>query len=134
MTLRSLVIGLATNRLLLGAGLTLVPGRAARVWVGRAAGRPSGRLLARAIGARDVALGVGTLAALKDGDAARAWVGAMLVSDATDFAATLHEREHLPLPAALATLGMAGISTGVAAAYLLLGGSDGVGDQPARTA
>ena len=65
-----------------------------RAWIGREAQRPPTRLLVRALGARDVVLGVGTIAAA--GSDRRRWLTGSLVADAADLALTLAAREHLP--------------------------------------
>jgi hypothetical protein len=118
-----LATGLALNRIAFGTGLLLSPERSGRTWIGRAAMDPGGQVFARAIGARDLALGLGALAALRGGRPARAWLAAHLVSDAADFVATWAARRSIPRAAAAYALLMAGGSTGIAAAYLL--GGDG---------
>ena len=112
--------GLAINRISFGAGLILAPGLYARSWVGGdAAGEGSTKLLARALGARDLALGAGGLIALRDGDTARArrWFAAQGMTDAVDLAATLAARD-IPLPARIFAAVMAAGSTAIAAAYV----------------
>jgi hypothetical protein len=52
--------------------------------------------LGRAIGARDLALGVGALVALRRDVPARGWFEAALLSDAADAVATLLAFRHLP--------------------------------------
>jgi hypothetical protein len=101
---------LTVGRLALGTGLTLAPGLAGRLWVGRDGARPAVRVLAVAVGARDVALGAGTLKALAAGEGARSWLQAGAVADAADAVATLRAGDALPavgrvLVAALATSG-----------------------------
>jgi hypothetical protein len=64
--------GLALNRISFGIGLTLAPGLYARTWVGSDAAREdTTKVLARALGARDLALGAGGLLALRAGDMER---------------------------------------------------------------
>lgn len=116
----SLARGLALNRISFGAGLILAPGIYARSWVGaNAAGQDSTRVLARALGARDLVLGAGGLLALREGDTdrARQWFAAQGMTDAVDLLATLLAR-NLPLPARAFAAGMAGGSAAVAAAYV----------------
>jgi hypothetical protein len=57
--------------------------------VGADAARPSTKTLARALGARDVALGLGTLLAQRHGAPARGWLEASALADTGDVAATL---------------------------------------------
>lgn len=49
----------------------------------------------RALGARDMALALGTLSA-REPDALRPWLAGALAADATDLLLTLAAREHLP--------------------------------------
>jgi hypothetical protein len=120
MDVTRLARGLAINRISFGAGLILAPGLYARTWVGAdAAGEGTTKLLARALGARDLALGTGGLLALREGDGARArrWFAAQGVTDAVDLAATLAARD-IPLPARVFAAVMAAGSTAIAAAYV----------------
>ncbi|HVL65326.1 MAG TPA: hypothetical protein VM573_09190 [Actinomycetota bacterium] len=82
-------------RVAVGAALALMPRRAVRWWLGEPA-TPGLRHAARSLGARDAALGLGTLIALEnDGDVSR-WLEAQAMSDATDAFATLASFKHLP--------------------------------------
>lgn len=120
MDVTRLARGLAISRISFGAGLILAPGLYARSWVGGDAAREgSTKLLARALGARDLALGAGGLLALRDGDTARArrWFAAQGMTDAVDFAATLAARD-VPLPARIFAAVIVGGSTAIAAAYV----------------
>ncbi len=66
-------------------------------WVGRdEADRPSVRLFARALGGRDLALGLGCVLALRKGRRARGWVEAGALADAGDTLATLLAFSSLP--------------------------------------
>jgi hypothetical protein len=80
--------------------------------------------LARALGARDLALGVGGLLALRAGDRARArrWFAAQGMTDAIDLLATVAARD-VPLPARVFAATMAAGSTAIAAAYVRSAGS-----------
>jgi hypothetical protein len=123
LTVRQLATGLASNRILFGLGFMLVPAKAAQSWIGPVAGRPGGEVMVRAAGARDLALGVGALSALRSGADARPWFAAHLVADATDFAATWAARRALGPARSAYALFMAGASTAIAAAYLARAGS-----------
>jgi hypothetical protein len=84
---------------------------------GRRARDTAAQLFVRGLGARDLGLGVGALAALRRSDAleARRWMLAHLLADGTDLAATLAATSRLPgRPARVATV-VAGASTVVAA-------------------
>ena len=65
-----------------------------RPWLGRDAALPGVRLLARALGARDIVLAVGTLTAADD--TLPRWLTGALAADATDLAVTVAGRDHLP--------------------------------------
>jgi hypothetical protein len=79
---------LAALRIVTGGLLLVAPGVPARLWLGER-GDPSVKLLARAMGARDLALGVGALRALTTGEPAMPWVAGGAASDATDALASL---------------------------------------------
>lgn len=81
---------IAWGRVGIGVSAIVAPTLMARPWIGAQAGDPGSRLLARTMGGRDVALGVGTLRALGRTDAeARPWVALGGMADAVDALATL---------------------------------------------
>ena len=120
MDIERLAKGLAINRMSFGVGLILAPGLYARTWIGSAAGEDTAKLLARALGARDLVLGAGGLLALREGDAERArrWFAAQGATDAVDLLATLAAGRGVPLPARISAATMAAGSTAIAAAYV----------------
>ena len=94
---RAVVLGIALGRLGLGAGALVAPGLPLGLWVAdEDARRPATRLLARALGGRDVALACGALGALAAGRPVQAWVVAGAVADAGDVVATVAAWRHLP--------------------------------------
>jgi hypothetical protein len=114
---RSVARFVAACRVGIGTGLALAPGLTAPLWVGRMARNPGARFFCRIVGARDVVLGAGALAALEGpADGARRWILAGAAADACDFAATVAMRDELP-PAAVAN---AIVTTVVAVALGLL--------------
>jgi hypothetical protein len=117
MTARTLARVQAAGRLVAGGGLALAPGVVAGAWVGRVADKRDGQVLAIGLGARDVAIGLGTLRALASRRGAGAWLRAGLVADAADLVATLRARDDLPPLAAPAVIAIAGCSV-VLGAYL----------------
>ena len=126
MDVATLARGLAVNRITFGAGLILAPSLYARSWVGsKDAGRDTVKVLARALGARDLALGAGGLLALREGDAERArrWFAAQGVTDAVDFLATIGARG-VPLPARVFAATMAAGSAAIAAGYVRAAATD----------
>jgi hypothetical protein len=117
MTARSLARLQAVGRLVLGGGLTLAPALVAGGWVGGVADKRDGQVLAVGLGARDMAIAVGTLNALRTRRGAGAWLRAGIAADAADLVATLRARESLPPLAAPAVAALAGGSV-LLGAYL----------------
>ena len=74
-------------------------------------------LLARMVGGRDIALGLGTVIALDRGTPVRGWLEGSALADAVDCLACVVGRSELPGNVVGATVGIAGAS--VAAAALL---------------
>ena len=72
-----------------GAGLVAAPGFAGRVWVGPGADGPGSKVFARAIGARDLLLGLRTMTAVRSEREARHWLTSGYAADVADVAATL---------------------------------------------
>ena len=88
---------LAAVRVAIGVTAWLAPKVALRPWVGKAACEfPSVILLGRALGARDIALGAGTLLAAQQTRPVRGWIEAGGLSDAGDSLATLMTFRDLP--------------------------------------
>jgi hypothetical protein len=79
---------LAAVRLLTGGLLLLAPGVTARLWLGESGDRGV-KMVVRAMGARDVALALGALRALDDGEGAESWLAGGAAADATDALASL---------------------------------------------
>jgi hypothetical protein len=90
----------AAGRVALGAAALAWPSVPARPWVGAAADDLAARVFGRALGARDLALGLGALAALQrpaaEPGSASAWVAAGALSDALDVVASLSAWPELP--------------------------------------
>ncbi len=104
MLLRDGATAVAAGRVALGLTALAWPSGPARPWVGAAAADDLAvRVFGRALGARDLALGLGALAALRrpagtpgSGGSAAAWVAAGALSDALDVAASLAAWRELP--------------------------------------
>jgi hypothetical protein len=90
----------AAGRVALGVTALAWPSVPARPWVGSSSGDLAARVFGRALGARDLALGLGALAALQgpgaDPGQAAAWVAAGALSDALDVAASVASWDELP--------------------------------------
>jgi hypothetical protein len=83
---------LATGRIALGLGLFLSPRRLTRLWLGDEADGQFVTAVVRGVGARDVAIGVGALVALRSDvptEDAERWIEAGIVGDLGDLAGTL---------------------------------------------
>lgn len=120
---------MATGRAAIGTAALVAPTTMARPWVGAAATTPASRLLARTMGGRDLALGLGCLRALAADDAeARPWIVLGGMADAVDAAATVMAFATLPRRgrwAVLAlTLGAVAVSFAVAGALSGVSGVD----------
>jgi hypothetical protein len=83
-------------RIGLGVAAIVAPTLPARPWIGDDADRPSVKLLARALGARDVALGIGAVLAMNHDAPVRGWIEGGGFADAGDLAATLLHFRSLP--------------------------------------
>jgi len=98
--LRRGAVTVATGRVALGVTALIWPSVPARPWVGAAADGVAVQVFGRALGARDLALGLGALAALQgpaaQAGSARAWVAAGALSDALDVMASLSSWDDLP--------------------------------------
>jgi hypothetical protein len=98
--LRQGATAVAAGRVALGLTALAWPSVPARPWVGAAADGVAARVFGRALGARDLALGLGALAALQGPGAgagsARAWVAAGALSDALDVVASVSSWDELP--------------------------------------
>ena len=98
------VRALAITRVAIGAVLVAVPGPALRAWLGGQADSPAARLLARSVGGRDIALGLGAIFALRHGASVGGWLEGGLVADATDGLAMVAASRRLPAARVLAAL------------------------------
>jgi len=91
----------AAGRVALGLTALARPSLPARPWVGASADDLAAQVFGRALGARDLALGLGALQALRPGaepGPAAAWLAAGALSDALDVAASLASWRQLPNP------------------------------------
>jgi hypothetical protein len=88
---------IALGRVGIGVTAVAAPTLMSRPWIGASAGQPSARLLARTMGGRDLALGIGTLRALGLSDQeARPWVALGGLADLVDALATVVAFPTLP--------------------------------------
>jgi hypothetical protein len=115
---RDLLTQLSVGRLALGASLVVRPQLVGGLWLGADARRPAVGVLGRAFGARDAALGGGTLTAMRAGQPLLPWLVAGLVADGTDLLATFVARDKLPRRALPLIGPLAGFAVAVGAANL----------------
>jgi hypothetical protein len=88
---------IAWGRVGIGVTALAAPTLMSRPWIGAPAADPSARVLARAMGGRDLAIGIGTLRALTVSDQeARPWVALGGTADLVDALSTLVAFRHLP--------------------------------------
>lgn len=95
MEAKDLALGLAGGRIAIGAVSLLAPGLVTRAMLGADGDSGGTRLLLRVVGARDLALGIGVLAALDRNAPTRGWMRASAVVDGLDAAASLLARRQL---------------------------------------
>jgi hypothetical protein len=121
----------AAGRVALGLAALARPSVLARPWVGEGADDLAAEVLGRALGARDLALGLGALTALQrqaaEPGSACAWVAAGALSDSLDAAITLSSWRELPRAGRWLIVAAAGGATliGAAGALALRPGRDG---------
>lgn len=80
---------LSVGRIAIGAGAFLAPRRFGRSWTGAPSTDVVSGMAVRSLGARDVALGVGTLVALENDAPVHVWLEAQALADASDVVSTL---------------------------------------------
>lgn len=87
---------LALVRIGVGAAGFLTPRLFARTWLGRAGSHPSVVPAVRGLAARDAALGLGALFAIRRGRPVRGWLEAGALADAADSVSSLFARADVP--------------------------------------
>src|ERR1700741_3225160 len=94
------ILGLLVSfgRFLFGVTFIAKPQLMEQVWIGKQARLPGAQLLARGVGARDLAVGLGGMQALArgDGTSARPWLAAAAVCDVVDLGATIAAGRTIP--------------------------------------
>ena len=93
---RELALWHARGRQVVGAAFVLAPGLAGSAWIGSDARRRPVKVLARAFGARDLAMGLGIAIALDRGAPVRGWIEAGALADAIDAAASVLAGNSIP--------------------------------------
>jgi hypothetical protein len=108
--MRILGLLISFGRFLFGVAFISQPQLMEQLWIGKQARLPGAQLLARAVGARDLTVGLGGMQALArgDGSSARPWLAAGATCDAVDFGATLAAGPSIPRDARTGVLVVAG--------------------------
>jgi hypothetical protein len=109
-----LAMSVARCRIAIGAAAVLTPGLAARVMGDRRGSERIAPLFARMLGARDIALGLGTVIALDRGKPVRGWLEGSALADTVDCVACFLARENM-------SPGVFGAAAGLGAASAILG-------------
>jgi hypothetical protein len=109
----------ALNRVAFGVSMILAPELPGRLWIGPHAADDRAKVLARGVGARDLALGAGAVLAVRgaDRDWARRAFAAHALADGVDLLAIVAAGRRIPLGARLVGGAVAAGSAAVAAAY-----------------
>ena len=108
--MRALAGLISFGRLLFGIAFIAQPKLMERAWIGRQARVPGAQVLARAVGARDLAVGLGGVQAVaRDDGSAAPWLGAAAICDAVDFGATLAAGRRIPKQPRTGVLAIAGV-------------------------
>jgi hypothetical protein len=107
--MRILAALISLGRFAFGVTFIAKPNVMDRAWIGKQARLPGAQVLSRAVGARDLALGLGGLQALtRDDGSARPWLAAAAICDAVDLGATWAADKGIPRQARSGVLAIAG--------------------------
>ena len=93
---RDLALQNARGRMAIGAALVLAPRLAGPMWIGDEGDRPGAKIMARSLGARDLALGLGLAVALDRGAPVRGWLEGAALADAVDLVGVLLAGHSIP--------------------------------------
>jgi hypothetical protein len=113
---RRIATTLLALRIAYGAALVVAPARLTRTWLGPAGGQGPTQVGVRGLGARELLIHTGALAAAVGGRPLRPWLAASIAGDVTDVVSTVVARDELPDRSPLATLAVAGGSALLSAA------------------
>jgi hypothetical protein len=108
--MRILAALISLGRFVFGVVFIAKPTLMEQAWIGKQARLPGAQLLARAVGARDLVLGLGGLQAVaREDGSARPWLAAAGICDAVDFGATLAAGRRIPGEARNGVLAIASV-------------------------
>jgi hypothetical protein len=111
---RKAAIAVLSLRIAYGAALIAAPARTTRSWLGAAA-KGGGSVPTRALGAREIALHAGGIAALLADEPVQPWLVASIVGDLADIGSTIAASGDLPDGATGKTAVVAGASAALTA-------------------
>jgi hypothetical protein len=125
--MRILAALISFGRFVFGVAFIAKPTLMEDAWIGKQARLPGAQLLARAVGARDLALGLGGLQAVsRDDGSARPWMAAAGICDAVDFGATVAAGRGIPRQARTGVLAIAAVFS-LLSAIAAIGSSEPAG-------
>jgi hypothetical protein len=104
----TIVNAIAAGRVAIGTAAVVAPRFAGGTWIGAPADDPAVAVFARAMGARDVAVGIATMRAVRYRQGARTMALLGAACDAMDFAATVVAFRRIGRRRAVPVLVMAG--------------------------
>jgi hypothetical protein len=108
--MRILAVLISFGRFVFGIAFIAKPTLMEQAWIGKQARVPGAQLLARAVGARDLVLGLGGIQAVaRDDGSARPWMAAAGICDAVDFGATWAAGRRIPRQARNGVLAVAAV-------------------------
>lgn len=110
MRARRAVRALGAGRAAFGVGMLAAPRLTGRGWIGDDADRPGAQVVIRALGVRDLILGLLTLHVAHRPGVGYRTVATCAAADLVDFGATFAARKHLP-SAAAGVMALAGGAT-----------------------
>lgn len=120
------VVAFSAGRVVAGATLLVAPRLAVSLWAGKEVPSPVAVVLARALGIRDVLLGLATMRAVQNEGDLRPWLLANAAADGVDALATLAAWGRLDPTGRLLVLGAATSATAFAAVQAARTPADGV--------
>jgi hypothetical protein len=105
---RTLARAMAVGRIAIGGALVVAPAFVGRRWIGADGDRRSVQVLGRALGVRDLVLGMIALHTLDQPEVGPRWQRTLAACDLVDLTATVLARNALPASGAAGTVAIAG--------------------------
>lgn len=120
MDARHLARILSYARVAVGGALVASPSTVGRVWLGKGVREPASLIALRAMGVRDLAIGLAVARSLDEGEDPSGLLGLGVVCDAVDGLATLSEIRRLP--ASRSTLAITAVTAAAVAGLVARSG------------